>query len=117
VLACENLLYYILERFYRYEWDETKNTRNIGKHRGLPLGDGVDVFLDKARVIFEDKRFNYGEKRYIVVGKVGGKILSACFTNRRFLKRRLISVRIASRKERRRYYGKQGICYDRKAES
>jgi len=106
VLACEDLLYYILERFYKYEWDESKNTKNIGKHRGLPLRDGIEVFLDKARIIFEDERFNYGEKRYIAVGIVNGRFLSVCFTNRRFLKRRLISVRLASRKERRKYYGK-----------
>jgi len=106
VLACEDLLYYILERFYKYEWDESKNTKNIGKHRGLPLRDGIEVFLDKARIIFEDERFNYGEKRYIAVGIVAGRFLSVCFTNRRFLKRRLISVRLASRKERRQYYGR-----------
>lgn len=107
MLACEDLLYYILERFYKYEWDESKNTKNIGKHRGLSLRDGIEVFLDKARIIFEDERFNYGEKRYIAVGIVNGRFLSVCFTNRRFLKRRLISVRLASRKERRKYYGKR----------
>ena len=106
MLARENLLYYILERFCRYEWDEAKNTENVGKHKGLPLLDGMDVFLDKARIIFEDRRFNYGEKRYIAIGDVDGKVLSVCFTHRRFLKRRLISVRLASRKERRLYYGK-----------
>jgi len=106
VLACENLLYYILERFCRYEWDEAKNTENIRKHRGLLLPEGIEVFFDKARVIFEDRRFNYGEKRYIAIGNVDGKVLSVCFTYRRFLKRRLISVRLAGRKERRLYYGK-----------
>jgi len=106
VLACENLLYYILERFCRYEWDEAKNTENIRKHKGLPLLYGAEVFLDKERVILEDRRFNYGEKRYIAIGNVDGEILSVCFTNRKFLKRRLISFRFASRKERRRYYGK-----------
>jgi len=106
VLTWKNLLYYILERFFRYEWDEAKSTENIRKHYGLPLREGIEVFLDKARFIFEDKRFNYGEKRYIAIGNVRGDILSVCFTYRGFLKRRLISVRIASRKERRRYYGK-----------
>ena len=106
MLACENLLYYILERFCRYEWDEAKNTENIRKHNGLLLPEGIEVFLDKARVIFEDRRFHYGEKRYIAIGNVDGKILSVCFTYRRFLKRRLISVRLASRKERRWHYGK-----------
>ena len=106
MLARENLLYYILERFCRYEWDEAKNTENVGKHKGLSLLDGARVFLDKSRFIYEDRRFNYGEKRYIVIGKVNGRVLSVCFTYRSFLKRRLISVRVASRKERRWYYGK-----------
>jgi len=106
VLACKNLLYYILESFFRYEWDETKNVENIRKHQSLPLQDGIDVFWDKERVIFEDRRFNYGEKRYIAIGNVDGDILSVCFTHRGFLKRRLISYRFASRKERRLYYGK-----------
>jgi len=106
VLTCKNLLYYILESFFRYEWDEAKNVENIRKHRGLPLRDGIRVFLDKKRVIFEDRRFNYGEKRYMAIGIVGGDISSLCFTYRGFLKRRLISFRVASRKERRRYYGK-----------
>ncbi|MCL1966676.1 MAG: BrnT family toxin [Fibromonadales bacterium] len=117
MLTCKNLLYYILERFYEYEWDEAKNTKNIGKHQSLPLSDGIEVFWDKARVISEDERFNYGEKRYIAIGYADGKVLSVCFTYRRFLKRRLISVRVASRKERRRYYGKQSLRYDRQAGS
>jgi len=106
VLAWKNLLYYILERFYRYEWDEAKNAENIRKHRGMPLRDGIRVFFDKAKVIFEDKRFDYGEKRYMAIGNVGGEISCVCFTHRGLLKRRLISFRIASRKERRWYYGK-----------
>jgi len=106
VLAYENLLYYILEDFCRYEWDEAKNVENIRKHRGMSLRDGIRVFLDKARVMFEDRRFNYGEKRYMAIGNVGGTISSVCFTHRGFLKRRLISFRVASRKERRWYYGK-----------
>jgi len=62
VLACEDLLYYILERFYKYEWDESKNTKNIGKHRGLSLRDGIEVFLDKARIIFEDEKIQLWRK-------------------------------------------------------
>jgi uncharacterized protein len=70
------------------------------------LLDGARVFLDKSRFIYKDGRFNYGEKRYIAIGKVNGRVLSVCFTYRRFLKKRLISVRLAGRKERRWYYGK-----------
>jgi len=96
----------ILERFYRYEWDEAKNASNVRKHKGLSLSTGKNVFFDPMRIIRCDMRFDYCEQRYIVIGFVEGVILSVCFTNRGFLKRRLISVRVASRKERRIYYGR-----------
>jgi len=106
VLTYENIINYILERFYRYEWGKTKNASNVKKHRGFELLAGSKVFLDNAKIIREDERFNYGERRYIAIGNVDGAILSVCFTLRGFLKRRLISVRYASRKERRMYYGR-----------
>jgi uncharacterized DUF497 family protein len=106
VLSYGHFLYKILERFYRYEWDEAKNVGNIRKHSGILLADGIEVFLDRARVIFEDRRYDYGERRYLAIGKVEDTILTVCFTPRSFLKRRLISVRVASRQERRLYYGK-----------
>jgi len=95
----------ILERFYRYEWDDSKNASNVKKHRGFSMLSGSRVFLDSARLIQKDERFDYGENRYIAIGNVHEVILSVCFTPRGFLKRRLISVRRASRKERRMYYG------------
>ena len=96
----------ILERFYRYEWDEAKNAGNVEKHKGFELSDGIAVFLDNAKVIKKDERFDYGESRYIVIGNVDGTVLFVCFTPRGFFKRRLISVRRASKQERREYYGK-----------
>ena len=105
MLTYGNKLNEILERFYRYEWDEAKNIGNAKKHRGLTLFNGSEIFLDNSRVILKDERFDYGESRYIAIGKVDCSILSVCFTPRAFLKRRLISVRYASRKERRMYYG------------
>ena len=105
MLTYGNIVNYILEKFYRYEWDDTKDASNAKKHRNLDMQDGSEVFLDNARFIRKDERFDYGECRYIAIGNVRGVILSVCFTLRGFLKRRLISVRYASRKERRLYYG------------
>ena len=104
MLTYENIINYILERFYRYEWSKTKNASNVKKHRGFELLDGSEIFLDPARIILKDERFDYRESRYIAIGNVDDNILSVCFTPRGFLKRRLISVRRASRKERRMYY-------------
>jgi uncharacterized DUF497 family protein len=108
-----HFLYKILERFYRYEWDEAKNVGNIRKHRGLSLPYGKRIFSDHKRIIREDMRFDYGERRYIAIGIVDGVILAVCFTPRGFLKRRLISVRIANKKERRFYYEREVYRYDR----
>jgi uncharacterized DUF497 family protein len=94
----------MFERLYRYEWGEVKNAENIEKHEGLTLPDGIGVFADKKRIIRPDLRKDYGEKRYNIVGATKGMLLCVCFTPRGFLKRRIISVRCASKKERKAYY-------------
>ncbi len=97
----------LFERFYRYEWDEIKSIRNAEKHIGWTLSDGKRVFLDPLRLVEKDIRFYYREHRYLVFGNVEEIVLSVCFTSRGFFKRRLISVRPASRQERRRYNGRR----------
>jgi uncharacterized protein len=87
-----------------YEWDDRKNRENIAKH-GLDFADAWQVFEDPNRLIFLDDRKNYKEKRFIAIGKVKEMIVtSVCFTNRNG-NTRIISFRLASRKERRAYYG------------
>lgn len=100
------LVILLFERFYKYGWNESKNLRNIEKHE-LTLSYGRKIFFDFMRIIYKDERFDYGEIRYLALGEVHGTILSVCFTSRGFFKRRLISVRKASRQERRKYYGKR----------
>jgi uncharacterized DUF497 family protein len=87
----------------RFEWDEDKNKLNIKKH-GFALPDGIYVFADAQRYDDIDKRRDYGEERHLVVGGIGDDILAVVYTHRQNIIR-LISVRYASRKERRGYYG------------
>jgi uncharacterized DUF497 family protein len=87
-----------------YEWDDKKNKENIAKH-GFDFTDAWRVFEDPDRITFEDDRKDYKEKRYITIGKVNKLITaSICYTNRNGITR-IISFRLASKKERRAYYG------------
>jgi uncharacterized DUF497 family protein len=50
----------------RYVWDEAKRQSNLHKH-GLDFADAVKVFEGET-LLFEDKRFSYGEQRMICYG-------------------------------------------------
>ena len=75
-----------------FEWDPDKNQANIEKH-GVPF--------EVAKRIF-DTRKDYGEDRYIGIGKVVNASLVVVYTDRGG-NIRLISARPASRKEREKY--------------
>lgn len=81
-------------------WDEPKRQANIQKH-------GVDFaiaegFEWEAAVTFEDTRFDYGETRFIAIGRVGRRTVTMVFT-RTGDGIRIISLRPAHRKERAKY--------------
>jgi uncharacterized DUF497 family protein len=83
-----------------FEWDEAKNRLNVEKH-GVSFEQAQRIF-DRPILAAPDPRA-YGEERWICIGRVGATaMLTVVFTERRG-KRRLISARPASRKERRRY--------------
>ena len=81
-------------------WDEAKDHANVAKH-------GID--FETAKRIFEgpmlvraDRRRDYGEERYIGIGRVeAAAIVVACTARGGRLC--LISARPASRKERQAY--------------
>ncbi|MCP4295752.1 MAG: BrnT family toxin [Proteobacteria bacterium] len=66
-----------------FEWDETKNQKNIQKH-GVAFYDAQHAFLDESRVIAEDLEHSQTEKRYYCFGlnKQGSGILTVRFTYR-----------------------------------
>jgi uncharacterized DUF497 family protein len=83
------------------EWDEAKRRANILKH-GLDFVAAVKVF-DGPFIETEDRRRNYGERRYRALGIIEGDILQVVYTWRSE-RRRIISARRARRNERRAYY-------------
>lgn len=84
-----------------FEWDETKSEVCFVE-RGFDFAYVVRVFLDPDRQVEADDRFDYGEPRYRVVGRVDNRVFVVVYTPRdgRF---RLISARKANQREIRRY--------------
>jgi hypothetical protein len=84
-----------------FEWDEVKSEACFAE-RGFDFAYVVRVFVDPDRQVDVDDRFDYGEPRYRVVGRVEDRVFVVVYTPRdgRF---RLISARKANQREIRRY--------------
>jgi uncharacterized DUF497 family protein len=84
----------------RFVWDEAKNAENIAKR-----GFGLEIVyqLDwSTLVIREDKRFEYGENRLFVVGRIEEKPYYVVIVPRDGTIR-VLSARRMHEKEARRY--------------
>lgn len=79
-----------------YEWDETKSQENLSKH-GLSFDDAEIVFAGPC-VTFEDNRFDYGEPRFITLGRLEGRVVVVAHTLRG-VRMRIISMRKGNRRE------------------
>jgi uncharacterized DUF497 family protein len=84
-----------------FEWDENKNRENIRKH-GLDFAEVWEVFEGPVRVNL-DTRANYGEDRWTGIGLLGNRMVIVNFTLRGSQTRRIISLRKASRHERKKF--------------
>ena len=86
----------------RLEWDENKNRENLQKH-GLDFTDAWQLFKNPL-LVKPDIRKAYGEDRWIGIGKTkNGVIVVLVFTKRNNEITRIISMRKASKKERKNY--------------
>jgi len=83
-----------------FEWDENKNKSNLDKH-GFDFNDAKEVFKDENRTISEDNRNDYGESRWITIGKMYKALIVVIYTIRNVT--RIISARMANKKEREKY--------------
>jgi uncharacterized protein len=83
-----------------FEWDEAKGRRNA-RRRGLPF-ELAEALFASATVEWEDTRRDYGERRFIAVGRIGNRFLLCVYTWRHLEAepiRRVISLRPAKRRE------------------
>ena len=85
----------------QFEWDEEKNLANIRKHH-VDFNDAILVFEDEYRIEIYDEAHSIDEDRYNTIGAVGD-ILFVVYTERKDAVR-MISARLANRRERRQYY-------------
>jgi uncharacterized DUF497 family protein len=87
----------------KFEWDKNKSEANLQKH-GISFDEAKTIFYGHVLTI-EDKRKEYGEARKISIGELEHKIAVAVVihTDRKG-KTRIISARIANKKERTLYY-------------
>ena len=91
----------------QFEWDEEKEKINISKH-GIDFETASHVFLDPNLLEYYDGIHSFaGEDRYITIGFVED-VLTVVYTER-VKALRIISARIATKKERAVYYGNQEI--------
>ena len=84
-----------------FEWDQTKSDICFGD-RGFDFGFAIRVFIDPDRVVETDNRFDYGEARYRVTGRIEGRLYVVVYTIR-YETLRVISARRANRKESARH--------------
>ncbi len=85
-----------------FEWDSAKASSNLRDHR-ITFPYATRVFLDPFRQQQLDTREEYGEERWIVLGRVDEWILVVVYTIRGS-NIRLISARRAGRNESEAYW-------------
>jgi uncharacterized DUF497 family protein len=84
-----------------YEWDPDKSRLNK-THHGCTF-DVVTGFDWNAAIEVLDDRFDYGEERWLALGPIGVRLYALIFSPRGRDKVRIISLRPATRKERKFY--------------
>jgi uncharacterized DUF497 family protein len=91
-----------LEEPGEFDWDQGNTVKNLIKHN-VSCQESEEVFFDESQVILDDERHFGSEKRKLIIGKTNaGILLSVVFTVRNN-KIRVISARMASKKERKLY--------------
>ncbi len=89
----------------RFAWDRKKSDANYGE-RGFDFAFASLIFEGPVLMV-EDKRRDYGERRFVAIGLADQIHITLVFTDRAGLKddiiRRIISARRSSRKERKLY--------------
>jgi len=93
----------------RFEWDLDKAASNLKKHR-VGFDEASTAFGDPLGKIFFDEAHSAGEVREILIGhSIAGRLLLVSFTERGRDRVRIISARLATRKEHKDYEENAGL--------
>ena len=86
----------------RFQLNAAKAESNIKKH-GVAFEESLTVFYDPLAATFVDPQHSEGERRLITIGfSAAGRLLVVCHTDRA-RSVRLISARVATKRERKRH--------------
>lgn len=88
-------------KLHHFEWDESKRILNLTKH-GIDFVDAIKIFQDTARIELKSER--HGEQRLQTIGMIEDITIILVVYIDRNEKKRLISARRASKKERDAYH-------------
>ncbi|MCA4964766.1 BrnT family toxin [Pseudomonas sp. Y24-6] len=87
---------------FEIQYDKAKNAANKLKHRGISLAETEAVFYDERALTVQDRDHN--EHRWVIMGMdVKGRLLVVAYTYRDPNVVRVISARLATRRERDTY--------------
>lgn len=78
------------------EFDPVKNEKNL-RERGLSFDQAIQFDFSTAKIV-EDRRKDYGERRYLALGKLGRRVHMLVFSETA-TGIRIISFRKANRRE------------------
>ncbi|WP_428099720.1 BrnT family toxin [Candidatus Rariloculus sp.] len=84
-----------------FEWDGAKSDACFSQ-RGFDFAYAVRAFLDPDRILGRDRRWDYGEDRYRLLGAIDRRVFLVVYTIRGS-RVRIISARKANTKEVRDY--------------
>ena len=80
-----------------FEWDQAKSDACY-EERGFDFAYALQAFLDPNRLVRADRRWEYGEERFQLVGQIDGREFVLAYTMRSSVIR-IISARKANRRE------------------
>ncbi len=85
-----------------FEWDDGKNRANLIKH-GISFDEASLIFDGPVYTLIDD-RFDYGEARMLSIGLIRSVVAVAVVHTDRSGTTRIISARLANRRERKAYH-------------
>ena len=88
----------------RFEWDERKNSSNLGKH-GVSFEEAETTFADENALLLADTEHSEAEDRFVLLGlstSIRLLVVCHCFREKESVIR-IISARKADRAEREQY--------------
>lgn len=87
---------------YKFEWDAAKAAANAAKH-DVSFDEATESFGDPFSLHMADPDHSVGEQRFLVLGISRRRRLLVVSYAERGDRTRIISARLATRSERRRY--------------